>query len=63
MNSEAKPIHVCVYIAENFVFTKNGVNPGQPWVLMRLPDILPPYFGPNKPGRILCLRHRVRAQA
>ena len=63
MNVETKPVHVCVYIADNFVFTKNGLNPGQPWVLMRLPDILPTYFAPNKPGRILCLRHRDRGQA
>lgn len=62
MNAEAKPVHVCVFIAENFVFTKNGMNPGQPWVLMRLPDILPSYFAPNQPGRILCLRHRDQGQ-
>ena len=63
MNSDAQPVHVCVYIADNFVFTKNGLNPGQPWVLMKLPDILPTYFAPNKPGRILCLRHRESGQA
>ncbi len=58
MDSEARPVHVCVYIADNFVFTKNGVSVGQPWLLMRLPDILPTYFPPEKPGRILCLRHK-----
>ena len=63
MNSEAMPVHVCVYIADNFVFSKNGVNAGQPWVLVRLPDILPPYFPPNEPGRVLCLRHRAAGQA
>jgi hypothetical protein len=57
-NPDQQPVHVCVHIVEDFVFTKNGVNPGQPWVLMRLPDILPIYFAPNKPGRILCLRHK-----
>jgi hypothetical protein len=58
MDSDAQPFHVCVYIAENFVFTKNGVNPGQPWVLMKLPDVLVAYFNPKKPVRILCLRHK-----
>jgi hypothetical protein len=58
INPELHPVHACVFIAENFVFTKNGLNPGQPWVLMRLPDILPTYFAPKKPGRILCLRNR-----
>ena len=58
MNPEAAPVHVCVYIADNIVFTKNGISPGQPWVLMRLPDVLPTYFAPDKPGRILCLRQK-----
>jgi hypothetical protein len=63
LNPEAKPVHVCVYIADNFVFTKNGMNPGQPWVLMRLPDLLPTYFAPGKPGRVLCLRHKEQGSA
>lgn len=63
MNSDAQPIHVCVFIAEDFVFTKNGVNPGQPWVLMKLPDILATYFDPKKPAHILCLRHKDSGQA
>jgi hypothetical protein len=61
MNPEAQPVHVCVYIADNFVFTKNGMSLGQPWVLMRLPDVLPTYFAPGKPGRILCLRQKAPA--
>jgi hypothetical protein len=63
MNCDAQPVHVCVYIADNFVFTKNGINPGQPWVLMRLPDVLPTYFAPGKPGRILCLRQKPSGDA
>ena len=50
-------------IATNFIFTKDGMNPGQPWVLMRLPDILPTNFAPGKPGRVLCLRHKDLSQA
>lgn len=57
-NPEGLPVHACVYIADNYVFTKNGINPGAPWVLMRMPDMLPTYFAPGKPGRILCLRHK-----
>jgi hypothetical protein len=33
-------LHMCVYIADNFVFTKNGMNSLAPWVLMRIPDML-----------------------
>jgi hypothetical protein len=58
LNPEAQPVHVCVYIADSFVFTKNGMGSGQPWVLMRLPDVLPTYFAPGKPGRMLCLRQK-----
>ncbi len=35
--------HMCVYIADNVVFTKNGVNLYQPWVLMKIPDMLALY--------------------
>ena len=38
--------------------TKNGGNPGQPWVLMKLTDVLVTYFAPQKSGRMLCLRHK-----
>lgn len=32
-------IHSCVYIADDIVFTKNGVGPAAPWVLERLKDV------------------------
>lgn len=38
-----KALHLCVYIADNFVFTKNGANPQQPWVLMKLSEMLGEY--------------------
>ena len=63
LNSNAQPVHVCVYIADNFVFAKNGVNPGQPWVLMKIPDVLVTYSDPKTPARILCLRHKDSGQA
>ena len=33
-------IHACVYIADDFVFTKNGGNSDRPWVIMKLADVL-----------------------
>jgi hypothetical protein len=33
-------IHICVHIAEDVVFTKNGGDVFQPWVLMPLADVL-----------------------
>ncbi len=32
--------HVCVYIAADVVYTKNGANHLQPYVLMRIPEVL-----------------------
>ena len=50
--------HACVYIADGFVFTKNGSNPAQPWILMKLADMLAMYESLEKPRTILYLRHQ-----
>lgn len=52
-----KPAHACVYIADDVVFTKNGVNYHQPWVLMKLNDLLPRYAS-DRPMSIVVLRRR-----
>ena len=36
-------IHLCVYLADEVVFTKNGHDFIEPWVLMKLPDMLIAY--------------------
>jgi hypothetical protein len=56
-NSKGAPIHMCVYVAQDFVFTKNGVSRAQPWVLMRLADTLQIYSAPEDPARLRFLRH------
>ena len=38
-----KPVHFSVYLADGVVFTKNGFDSMQPWVLMKLPDFLAYY--------------------
>lgn len=50
-----KPAHACVYIADDVVFTKNGVNLHQPWVLMKLNDVLPRY-ATDRPMSLVVLR-------
>ena len=56
-NDEA--LHLCVYVADDFVFTKNGVNPAAPWVIMRLEDVLVVYYPPEKAsGKMLYLRRK-----
>ena len=36
-------IHAAVYIADDIVFTKNGESYTQPWILMRMEDMLDTY--------------------
>jgi hypothetical protein len=55
-NDRGDAVHTCVYIADDFVFTKNGINSAQPWVLMRMADMLLIYY--NESGRILFLRRK-----
>ena len=40
LDGTGKGIHLCVFIADDFVFTKNGRNMLSPWVIMKLPDML-----------------------
>jgi hypothetical protein len=57
-SSTGEIFHTCVYIADNFVFTKNGVDPEQPWVLMKLVDMLMLYYPTDRTGHISFLRRR-----
>lgn len=43
MNDKQEVKHSAVYIADDIVFTKNGNNYRQPWMLMRIPDLLATY--------------------
>jgi len=49
INSSGDAIHMCVYIADDFVFTKNGKTQLAPWVLMKIPDML--LLFPSEAGR------------
>jgi len=48
--SDIEMVHMCVYIADDIVFTKNGRDPRQPWVLMRLSDMLVHYPAATGPA-------------
>lgn len=48
-------LHMCVFIADDVVFTKNGANTQQPWVLMRLPEMLS-HYEREKPFQIRVYR-------
>jgi hypothetical protein len=43
LNKEGNAIHSAVYLADDIVFTKNGNNYEQPWMLVRIKDLLATY--------------------
>ncbi len=57
LDSDGNAIHSAVYIADDIVFTKNGNNYAQPWILMRLPNLLALYSITDTP-RIACYRNK-----
>lgn len=36
-------VHACIYIADDIYYTKNGTDPNQPWVFMRMNDMMSQY--------------------
>ncbi len=50
-------IHSCVYLADDIVYTKNGRSPTQPWVLMKLEDVLSFYAMYYQP-QLACYRRK-----
>jgi hypothetical protein len=54
-SKEGMALHMCVYIADDAVFTKNGANIQQPWVLMKLSEMLSSYEK-DKPYEIFTYR-------
>lgn len=57
MNDKQEVKHSAVYLADDIVFTKNGNNYRQPWMLMRIPDLLATYPS-TPPMRVIYMRHK-----
>jgi hypothetical protein len=57
LNDQGNAIHSAVYLADDIVFTKNGNNFSQPWMLMRLGDLLARYTA-DAPPKTLVYRSR-----
>jgi hypothetical protein len=43
LNKKGEAIHSAVFLADDIVFTKNGNNAAQPWMLMHLKDLVAAY--------------------
>ncbi len=57
LDAAGNGIHVCVFIADDVVFTKDGATALEPWVLMRIQD-LRAYYPPDRAPRLVYLRRR-----
>jgi hypothetical protein len=58
MNDKSEIKHSAVYLADDLVFTKNGNNYRQGWMIMHIPDLVATY--PNKPPmRLIYMRLKV----
>ena len=57
-NASGEIFHTCVYLAEDFVFTKNGADSTEPWVLMRLSDVLMLYYCADRVGSLAFFRRK-----
>jgi hypothetical protein len=57
VNEHNMAMHMCVYIADEVVFTKNGAHDLQPWVLMRYHNMLKLYPS-DKPLSVRCYRRK-----
>ena len=49
LDKNGNAIHSAVYLADDIVFTKNGNNYTQPWMLMHLNDLLAEYTSDEPP--------------
>jgi hypothetical protein len=58
MDDQGHAIHSAVYLADNLVFTKNGSDFMEPWVLMRLKTMLARYSA-TEPGRWVVYRNKL----
>lgn len=56
-DSRDRPVHLCIYLADDVVFTKNGGDYMQPWVLMKIPDMLA-YYNAREPAQVTVFRSK-----
>jgi hypothetical protein len=57
LNQQGNAVHSAVYLADDIVFTKNGGNAAQPWILVHLKDLLAAY-ATDGPPRMIVYRNK-----
>jgi len=63
LDGNSNAVHACSFVASDLVFTKNGVNPTQPWALMKLSDVLHTYHVSGETGVAILRSKDVHPQA
>jgi hypothetical protein len=61
ISHSAQAIHSATYIADDVVFSKNGVGNKQPWILMTLTNMVDTYsahYPPDKPVQVAFMRSK-----
>ena len=58
IDANGAAIHSGVFIADDIIFTKNGNNYAQPWMLMRLKDLLARYGTSDVAPRVVVYRNK-----
>ncbi len=53
MDSSVTALHSAIFVADDILYTKNGANSLQPWILTTVSDVLRTYAGLAKPGQAL----------
>lgn len=57
VDAKGAPVHICVYVADDIVFTKNGGYYLHPWILMKIRDMIA-LFPSERPLRVAHFRRR-----
>jgi len=60
LDEKGNAIHSGVYICDDIIFTKNGNNFAQPWMLMHMKDLLARYASTENPTRMVAYRNKER---
>ena len=58
LDGEGNLFHTVVYIADDLVFSKNGVSAMAPWTLMQLDDVKSYYRGRSENPRLIVHRRK-----
>ena len=53
LNKKGDAMHSAVYLADDIVFTKNGNNSAQPWMLMHIKDLVAEYSMNGEPDVVI----------